>query len=231
MPRKKKKSNMYFTQLHEDAIVKYSNSTDKKERKYLYEEIIGPALSSMVEKVVYTFKFNNLPNIDNLKKDCKNWLPTILDKYDPEHQKGKAFGYFSVITKNWFIAEFKKRKRKLEREVSIDNYCREDKVNPEFIYFNDPLEIQERIEFITKFREYAQTWEDRICANEEDKRIVRAFLLLFDHAEDLPIINKKAVYLYIREVTGIPGPKVTNMMSFIKMEYSHFVKKWQNEIF
>ena len=36
----------------------------------------------MVDKIVYTYKFTNLPNIDDLKAECKVWLTTILDKSD-----------------------------------------------------------------------------------------------------------------------------------------------------
>ena len=45
---------------------------------------------------------------------------TILDKYDPS--KGhKAFSYFSVITKNWFIHKVKRQQKRNKREVDFDN--------------------------------------------------------------------------------------------------------------
>ena len=109
MPRKKsKKSNRYyFTKEHEDAIIKYVLTNNIEERTKLYVEWIQPAFSEMVDKIVYTYKFSNLPNIDVLRDDCKIWLTTILEKYDAE-KGSKAFSYFSVITKNWFIHKVKK---------------------------------------------------------------------------------------------------------------------------
>ena len=103
----KKRRNEYFTKVHETAVIKYAQSASKEEKTYLYVNYIQPAFNEMVEKIVYTYKFNNLPNINVLKEDCKIWLTTILDKYDPT-RKSKAFSYFSVITKNWFIAKIKK---------------------------------------------------------------------------------------------------------------------------
>ena len=47
----------------------------------------------MVDKIVYTYKFTNLSNIDDLKAECKVWLTTILDKFDPA-KGSKAFSYF-----------------------------------------------------------------------------------------------------------------------------------------
>ena len=78
-----RRKNHYFTKVHEEAIIQYCLSTDQKERNRLYEQLIGPAFDEMVDKIVYTYKFTNLPNIDCLKEDCKNWLITILNSYKP----------------------------------------------------------------------------------------------------------------------------------------------------
>ena len=71
--RKKKSKRQYFTQVHEDAIVQYTNSEDIKERTELYINFIGPAFNEMVDKIVYTYKFTTLPNVDSLKEECKIW--------------------------------------------------------------------------------------------------------------------------------------------------------------
>ena len=78
--------------MHENAIIEYAKTEDRAVRSDLYISYIGPAFNELVDKIVYTYKFNNLPNIDYLKDDCKLWLITILDKYDVE-RKSKAFSY------------------------------------------------------------------------------------------------------------------------------------------
>ena len=98
----RRRKNHYFTQEHEDAIIRYAKSTCQRERTDLYIQYIRPAFNEMVDKIVFTYKFTNLPNCDSLRDECKIWLMTILDKYDPS-KGSKAFSYFSVITKNWFI--------------------------------------------------------------------------------------------------------------------------------
>ena len=84
---------MYFTQDHENAIIEYCNTTCNKRRTILYVKWIQPAFDVMVDKIVYTYKFTTLPNIDDLRDECKVWLTTILDKYDP-NKGSKAFSYF-----------------------------------------------------------------------------------------------------------------------------------------
>ena len=98
--RKGRNKNHYFTIKHEEAIIKYTKTDCIKERTELYVDYIEPAFNEMVDKIVFTYKFTNLPNIDSLRDECKIWLMTILEKYDP-NRGSKAFSYFSVITKNF----------------------------------------------------------------------------------------------------------------------------------
>ena len=122
--RRPRTTNKYFTKIHQEAIVAYAITDDLEERTKLYVELIEPAFSELVDKIVFTYKFNNLPNIEYLKEDCKIWLTTILDKFDPE-KGSKAFSYFSVITKNWFIYKVKKNSKNLKREVNFDDLSSE----------------------------------------------------------------------------------------------------------
>jgi hypothetical protein len=73
---KARKKNYYFTQKHEDAIIKYAKTQCVRERTDLYVEYIGPAFNEMVDKIVFTYKFTTLPNIDSLRDECKIWLMT-----------------------------------------------------------------------------------------------------------------------------------------------------------
>ena len=108
--RRKKNKNHYFTQEHEDAIIAYTKTNCVRVRTELYIKWIEPAFNQMVDKIVFTYKFTNLPNCESLRDECKVWLMTILDKYDPS-KGSKAFSYFSVITKNWFIHKVKRQQR------------------------------------------------------------------------------------------------------------------------
>ena len=83
MPRKKKKNNYYFTEVTEQAIVDYCNTDSLSQRTKLYVEHIQPAFDELVDKIVYTYKFTSLENIEYHKDDCKIWLTTILGKFDP----------------------------------------------------------------------------------------------------------------------------------------------------
>ena len=88
--KKKRKNNQYFTQVHEDAILEYISCSNDTKRNIIYREIIQPVFSEMIEKIVFTYKFTNLPNVDTLKIDCEVHLVTILSNFDPA-KGSKAF--------------------------------------------------------------------------------------------------------------------------------------------
>ena len=76
--RRKKKSNKYFTKVHENAILDFVASTDDHFRNEIYRDVIRPAFKEMINKIVFTYKFTTLPNVDSLKDECEMHLVTIL---------------------------------------------------------------------------------------------------------------------------------------------------------
>ena len=226
MPRKKKKNkNYYFTQVHEDAIVKYASTDDNELRSHLYEEYIQPAFDQMVDKIIYTYRFTTLPNIDYLKADCKVWLTTILNKYDPS-KGSKAFSYFSVVTKNWFIHKVKRTQKRNQTEVFMEdilNELDEDLISPEPTY----VETRQTIEFWSSLNGEIDTW-DAFMLKENEKKVLMAVRILLDSADTIEIFNKKAIYLYLREITGLNTKQVVNNLNKLRKRYRTFKDKWQN---
>ena len=223
--RRKKKKNYYFTQVHEDAIIRYTNTDCIKERTELYVNFIQPAFNEMVDKIVFTYKFTNLPNIEYLRDECKIWLMTILDKYDPS-KGSKAFSYFSVITKNWFIHKVKRQQKRSMREVDYDNIAKhyeERYLSTDESYLTD----RERDEFWGSFYGELQSW-DETQMKENDLKVYKAINILFESKEDIEIFNKKAIYLYLREITGLNTKQIVNSLKKFRKRYSMFKTGWQN---
>jgi hypothetical protein len=220
---KKPKKNNYFLKVHEEAIIQYSATEDNKIRTELYILYIEPAFNEMVDKIVYTYKFTNLPNIDQLKDECKVWLTTILDKYDPS-KKSKAFSYFSVITKNWFIHKVKRNSRNLKREIGVENISGE--IQQRHFSVDHPYhKDREQYEFWKFLWEEINSW-DKLKLKESEKKVLEAVKILFETVDDIEIFNKKAIYLYIREITGLNTKQVVNNLNKIRTKYRIFKKKW-----
>ena len=216
---------MYFTQDHEDAILKFCTSNDHAEKEMLYVNWIQPAFNQMVDKIVFSYKFTNLPNIDELRLECKVWLTTILDKYDP-NRGSKAFSYFSVITKNWFIHKVKKNTKRLQREVPYEDAELELETN-----FVDPGDqyYQERVskEFWLKLWGEIESW-DVDFEKEAEKKVYEAVKIILSSVDEIEIFNKKAIYLYLRELTGMNTKQVVTHLNKMRNRYRDFKKDWDD---
>lgn len=227
--RRKRTKNNYFTKLHEDAIVKYANSTCRKEKTKLYGSLIQPAFDEMVNKIIFTYKFNTLPNIDPLRDDCKVWLTTILDKYDP-NKGSKAFSYFSVVTKNWFIHKVKTNSKRLKRETSYEQIVEtggSDSLGTSSDV-EDYAEKREEMEFWNSLLTQVDAW-DTGSLKQNEKAVLEAVKVLLHNIEDIEIFNKKAVYLYLRELTGLNTKQVVNNLNKLREKYRVFKNKWDRQ--
>jgi len=223
--RRKRRNNHYFTQVHEDAIVRYALSTSQREKTELYIQYIRPAFNEMVDKIVFTYKFTNLPNCDSLRDECKIWLMTILDKYDP-NKGSKAFSYFSVITKNWFIHKVKKQQKRNRREVDLDNISKrfeEEFLSTEESYLSDRIEE----EFWKSFYAELSSW-DPSQMKENDLKVYKAINILFESKDEIDIFNKKAIYLYLREITGLNTKQIVNSLKKFRKKYHIFKEDWES---
>ena len=225
--RRKRTKNLYFTKVHEDAIIEYCRSSSYRERSKLYEDLIQPAFSEMVNKIIFTYKFNILPNIDQLRDDCKVWLTTILNKYDPD-KGSKAFSYFSVVTKNWFIHKVKQNSKKIKKEVSFENLV--ENGGSDVLGTTDPgesyLEQRIEIEYWNNLLEQIEKWDSANIKHNE-KLVLEAVKVLLHNIEDIEIFNKKAIYLYIREMTNCKTQAITKVIGKMKKSQSEIYKEYR----
>ena len=216
---------MYFTQVHEDAIVNYCSIECFKTKEKLYRDLIQPVFSQMVDKIVFTYHFTSLPDVDDLRDECKVYLTTILGKFDPA-KGSKAFSYFSVVTKNWFIHKVKKHKRKLEREVPLAIA----ELDPDMHFVDKDESYQDkkmRREMIVNLRNEMASWEVDF-QKEKEKKVYDAVIMLFDSAEEIEIFNKKAIYLYLRELTGMNTKQIVSQLNKMRKKYRDFRLDWDN---
>jgi len=221
--QKNKIDNQYFTNQHEHAILEYASIIDHKRKNELYEKLIQPAFNEMVDKIVFTYKFNTLPNIDDLKSECKVWLTTILDKFDTS-KGSKAFSYFSVITKNWFIHKVKKNSNRKEVYLEdIVNTPAED----ELAYEDSYLLRREKQEFWLLLEKEINSWSDKKMKGNEEK-VYKAIQILFKDSENIEIFNKKAIYLYVREITGLNTKQVVSNLKRFRVKYETFKKTYED---
>ena len=225
MKKKSSKKRHYFTLETEQAIIDYCKTEDISERTRLYIESIQPAFNELVDKIVYTYKFTSLENIDVLKEDCKIWLTTILGKFDPS-QGTKAFSYFSVVTKNWFTHKAKKQTKKNRREVNYDEMVREVEAISSGADASLLNEIEEK-QFWNSLLTEINSWQ-KLKLKPNEQKVLDAVVTLMENIDQIEIFNKKAIYLYMREITGLNTKQIVGCLNKMRIKYRVFKQRWDN---
>jgi len=70
-------------------------------------------------------------------------------------------------------------------------------------------------------------WE-KLDLRENERKVLTSIIHIFSNIENIEIFNKKAIYLYIRELTGLNTKQVVSGLSGIKSKYRTFKEEWDN---
>jgi hypothetical protein len=209
-------SKNYFTQETEDAIVAYNLSVDPIYKSKIYNDKIHYAFFKLTQNIIHTFKFyyTEVENIEDLQHEIITFLLSKIHLFDPS--KGtKAYSYFGTIVKRWLILYNEKNYKKRVNSVPIisleeDNnhsYTIEENNSP-----SDRLSHNDKISLFTDlYIDYCTTNIYILFPKENDAKIADAILELFRKRDSLEVFNKKALYIYIREMIDAKTPKITKI--------------------
>jgi hypothetical protein len=223
METKKKKQNVYFTQDTEDAIVEYNNCENEILRNEIYTKRIHPAFYKLSEIMIHRFKFYNfdVPHED-VKHEVIAFLHEKLGKYD--NTTGfKAFSYFSIIAKNYLIAENNKNYYQYKRRYSVESIDSERNV------VNEQLRTEftdGQRDFIDLFVEVMEKYLPLVFPKNRDLQVADSVLYLFKTRENIENYNKKALYILIRERTGVRTQYITNVITKIRDIYGKIYREY-----
>tara|TARA_R110000803_G_scaffold148527_1_gene213980 strand:+ start:578 stop:1282 length:705 start_codon:yes stop_codon:yes gene_type:complete len=227
MPRKAKpgSSRYYFTDETEDAIVRYNASTDFDERSKIYGEEIHYAFFKLTQNIIHTFKFyyTEVDKIEHLQHEIITYLLSKIHLFDIS-RGAKAYSYFGTIVKRWLILyntkNYKKRVLKVDAE-EIDK-------NDDFRYNPGEENVKSDLDnYMDLFVAHTSENIFDLFPKGNDAQIADAILELFRKRENIEIFNKKALYIYIREMVDVKTPKITRIAqqlhTVFKSEYLFYL--------
>lgn len=229
-PRKRIKRNkdnpnrpkLYFNSDTQAAIVKYQTTDVPRERNILYIKEIQPAFEKLAENLINIHKFTSLhDSFDDLKNDCVNFLFETIRKFDATRGTN-AFSYFNVVAKNWLIIKTKQRAARTKKNVSIDDPNSLSLAEHRTIEDYNTLPSQEDIiesaymsQFIVKalldIRSKMKSESELLCIN--------SIITIFENINEIDLLNKSALMLYIRELSGLSPKQLTTSIQTIKRHY------------
>ena len=212
--KRRPKSKNYFTKDTENAIVRYNNEPNPEIRSNIYRDEIHYAFFKLTENIIHTFKFyyTEVDQIEHLQHEVITFLLSKLHLFNPENG-AKAYSYFGTITKNWLIVYNTKNYKKRVQKAPVDELYKDDNYS---YNIGEEKEKDNLSIFLDNYISYVENRFDIFFPKGNDAQVADAILELFRKRENLEIFNKKALYIYIREIMATNGlevktPKITKI--------------------
>jgi len=221
---KKQKNNLkyYFDSQTQTAIVKFQTTSLKKERDTLYKLEIMPAFEKLVENLINIYKFSGMhDSYENLKNDCVTFLFETINKFD-ESRRTTAFSYFNVVAKNWLIIKAKQKNSKQKKNISLDDIQSlsvdeismiEKKQTVDSIE-KDIFELETKNELKLMFQTLLN-----ISKSKNEILCINSIITVLENINDIDFINKNAIQLYIKELTGLNQKQLSSTFHNLRKNY------------
>lgn len=227
--RKPKKKVDYFTEDTENAILEYRSCKNDIERNRIYNQRIHFGFYKLVENIIHTFKFYYLDadSVEDLKYEVVSFLLQKLDRYDKG--LGKAYSYFGTIAKRYLIIYNQKNYKRLLTSVDIPNSEEDDESFEKAVTVKDNPE-PDRGEIIDLLVSKLEIEILNIFEKPEEVKVAYAILEILKRREKIEIFNKKAIFIYIREMTDAQSNTITKVIKKIKVLYVNILKNYIENI-
>jgi hypothetical protein len=213
----------YFTQETEDAICRYIQSTDYAEKSRIYNTSIKKPFEKIVENWIFKLQaWKYTESYVELSNDTITFLCERLSKY--VHANGKAFSYFSVIARNYLILFIKKKHQKIKNNVDTENIDIERNLINEEAYKEF---VEETYDFVEEFIKYIDSNLPILFESQKEMSVADSVLELFRTRDNIENFNKKALYILIRERTGLKTQIITKTVNDIKVLYELLYKNFK----
>ena len=222
----KKKKSLYFGKEAHQAIIDYQKCTCRDEKNKIYVKRIKHSFDKLAENLIFIHGFSkNQNHFHLLKSDCVSFLYEILEKFDSE-RGSKAFSYFNVCAKNFLIIRSKKDTKNSQRNVSIEDLANLSMAERNAVENYNVIPSQEDIlvreedkeilgEVLLKVKNKAN--------NENEKLCIDAIMKVFANVDNLDFLNKRAIFVYLREISGLTPKQLSVSISNIRKYYREVV--------
>jgi hypothetical protein len=216
--RKPKTKNVYFTSETEEAILRYRLAPNQAVANQIYNKEIHYAFYKLAENIIHTFKFyyTEVDNIEDLKYEVISFLLQKLHLYD--QSKGKAYSYFGTIAKRYLIIYNQKNYKKMVSKMQVSEVDNSEKTHESLVIGTETEDIN-RNSVINQFINVVDTNLATMFEKESEMKVADAILEVFKKRENIDIFNKKALFIYIKEITDCQSNTITKVIKKLKVAY------------
>jgi hypothetical protein len=223
MPRKKNPDNNYFNQAVEDAVCVYLNSTNQREKENAFR-IMYPALQKIAEVWHNKLKisYHDTDSID-MQMNCVAHIVEKMHMFNCGTGT-KAFSYFSVMAKFFYMIENNKNYKYFQRYTPMSYMA---------VTFDTPNtdvrdeRANESKMLLEAFIMYLELNIERIIPKAR-YRVVGTYLIdLLNNFEKIEDVNRRKIVNQMGSVKGMPPRNhITKIMNNLTAQFNLFRKQW-----
>jgi hypothetical protein len=226
MPRKRK-NKRYFTKITEIAINAYNNCDNQHLKNKIYNRFIHYPFDKLSENVIHTYKTYYFDDpYEDVKANVVAFLNEKIDRFNGAN--GRAFSYFTVVARNYLFNENNKNYERMKSRENIDAIDLNRNITNEVI--NQQIQ-EEKSDFIDHYVDYIDEHLYDLFLKDRDRAIADSINELFRNRIDLYSYNKKALYILIRERTGVDTQYITKVINKMKSIYSELYYEYNQNGF
>lgn len=218
----------YFDDNTQAAIVEYQTEYTYANRNKIYLERIYPAFDSLVENLINVYGFSvALESRTDLKNECLEFLYGAIPKFNAE-KGSKAFSYFNVVAKNWLTIRSKQNVKKVQTYISIDN---RDSISEHDLATIEGYNIAldgEELMITAELRAQISHLISEIggkVKTENEQACIQAIETLLANIDSLDLLNKRAILVYLREITHLSSKQLSIVLASLKKHYKELKKR------
>lgn len=241
----KKERKGYFYEEQEEAVKRYLLSTDEIERNRLFNTVLMPAFTTMIESIIRRYNLH-IPNeeFDDTFNDTISFLMSKIEHFDPTKlskktgKPFKAYSYCGTVCKNYLLHKRIEYGKELERASSYDEMC--DEINEDVRFSDNNIE---NTNFLAEVMEGAADAirdimknSSRYSLNDKELKVGVALVDFMENWEDIMStdgsnkLNKSTVLYQLREMTRLSTKEVRDSMKKYKKAYYVIKEKMLKEL-
>ena len=226
-------NEFYFNADTQTAIVAYKAELSQIKRNDIYIKDILPAFNKLVENLINVYGFQiQYESKADLQNECVEFLYGVITKFDAS-KGAKAFSYFNVVAKNWLIIKSKQSVRNIHVFTSIDdtemlsahdletieNHSISPSPEDTMINGNNEQKLKDLLTIISG-----------MVSTENEVECLKGINMLFGNINELDFLNKRAVMLYLREITNLSPKQLSVVLSLMKRHYKVAKEEYEREV-
>lgn len=212
---RKRKNKRYFTKITEIAINAYNNCDDQRLKNKIYNRFIHYPFDKLAENVIHTYKtyYFEVP-YEDVKANVVAFLNEKIHKFNGDN--GRAFSYFTVIARNYLFNENNANYARMKMRDGIEVIDSSRNIINEVYDKKQSEALKDFMDYYVRYMDYnVFTLFDK----DRDRKIADSLTELFRTRDNLYSYNKKALYILIRERTGVQTQYITKVVGKMKIIY------------